>query len=66
MMVACADMGWCIEPTQTICAKLIETAFEEGQDSPDSIESVANDNKKLSASFEKNSTKKEANSMQGL
>ena len=39
MMVACTDMGWGEEPTQTICAKLIETAFEDTPDSADTVES---------------------------
>lgn len=29
MMVACADMGWGIEPTQTICTKLIQDTFDD-------------------------------------
>lgn len=58
MMVACADMGWGVEPTQTICAKLVESAFEETPDSPDAIESAVNDNNALSASFEESRHKK--------
>lgn len=29
MMVACADMGWGIEPTQVICTRLIQSAFDD-------------------------------------
>ena len=39
IMVACADMGWGIEPTQAICGKLIKTAFEEAADSGIALES---------------------------
>lgn len=53
MMVACADMGWGIEPTQTICAKLIESAFEETPDSGNALESS------LSASFEQSQNQKD-------
>ena len=51
IMVACADAGWGIAPTQAICGQLIQTAFEETPDSPSALESGINDNDALSTKF---------------
>lgn len=57
IMVACADMGWGEEPTQKVCAKLIETAFEDTQDSIDTIESK-DSSEQISRRFAQSSQKK--------